>query len=87
MQNKFNNISYYFCSAACEICLLPFTEVDTRVLVKDGIIYDNGDTKPKTKKKKEKLKRSSLKSKQNLTSMGVKTDHFLEMDCSYFDID
>ena len=39
--NEFNNISYYFCSAACEICLLPFTEVESPQLIKDGILFDH----------------------------------------------
>ena len=85
--NEFNNISYYFCSAACEICLLPFTEVVTSLLIKEGILFDHGNSKPKSKKKKEKLKRSRLKTKQGLSSMRVKTNHFLEIDCSYLDPD
>ena len=76
-----------FCSPACEICLLPFTEVATPVLIKDGILFDHGNSKPKSKKKREKLKRSPLKSKKCLSSMRVKTDHFLEIDCSYLDPD
>lgn len=82
---EFNSISYYFCSPACEICLLPFTEVETHSLIKDGILFDHGDIKPPKKKKREKLKRSSLKSKHYLSSKRVRTDHFLEIDCSYLD--
>ena len=84
---EFNSISYYFCSPACEICLLPFTEVETCLLIKDGILFDHGDAKPKpkSKKKKDKLIRSRLKTKNVLTSKCVKTDHFLEVDCSYLD--
>ena len=57
------------------------------MLTRDGILVDHGDTKPKSKskKKKEKLIRSRLKTKNVLTSKCVKTDHFLDMDCSYLD--
>ena len=48
----FNSISYYFCSPACEICLLPFTEVETCILIKEGILVDYGDAKLKPKSKK-----------------------------------
>lgn len=82
---EFNSITYYFCSAACEICLLPFTEVDTSTLISDGIFIKHGDTKPKSKKKKENIIRSRLKTKNVLTSKCVKTEHFLEIDCSYLD--
>ena len=50
---QFNTVSYYFCSAACEICLLPFTEIDTQSLIKDGILFDNAEIKQKNKKKKK----------------------------------
>ena len=82
---EFNSVSYYFCSAACEICLLPFTEVDTPSLIKDGILSGHADTRRISKKKKEKLKRSRLKTKSFLTSRSVRTDHFLDIDCSYLD--
>ena len=66
---------------------MPFTEVKTCLLIKDGILFDHGEAKlkPKSKKKKDKLIRSRLKTKNVLTSKCVKTDHFLEVDCSYLD--
>ena len=82
---EFNSISYYFCSAACEVCLVPFTEVDTLTLIKDGILTEQPKHKGISKKKKEKLKRSCLKTKNFLTSKSVRTDHFLEIDCAYLD--
>ena len=80
----FNSVDYYFCSPACEICLLPFTDTATSTLVKDGILSDPGDVKC-VRKKKKKLKRSALKSKKYLSSQRVKPDHFLEIDCDYLD--
>ena len=82
---EFNSIDYYFCSPACEICLLPFTEVATSNLIKEGILCDGGVTKNPSKKKKKKLKRSMLKTKHFLSSQSVKIDHFLEIDCAYLD--
>ena len=83
--NEFNSIDYYFCSPACEICLLPFSEVTTSILAKEGILCDQGIVKNKSKKKNKKLKRSTLKTKTFLSSQRVKIDHFLKLDCTYLD--
>ena len=64
---------------------MPFTEVDTHSLIRDGILSAHADKKPKSRKKIEKLVRSRLKTKNVLTSKCVKTEHFLDIDCSYLD--
>ena len=59
----FNSIDYYFCSPACEICLLPFTEVTTSILIKEGILCDRGVTKNTSKKKKKEIKKKRTENK------------------------
>ena len=59
---------------------MPFTELNTQSLIKDGILFDNAEIKQKNKNKKEKLKLSRLRTKQYLTSKSVSTEHFPEID-------
>ena len=49
---QFNTNPYFFCSDACEICLLPFTDIKTAVLVKSESLAKNADLKPKKHKVK-----------------------------------
>ena len=51
--SQFNTNPYFFCSEACEICLLPFTEIKNADLVKNGILAKNALLKPKKVKKNE----------------------------------
>ena len=60
---EFNSIDYYFCSPACEICLLPFTEVATSNLIKEGILCDGGVTKNPSKKKKKEIEKKYAENK------------------------
>ena len=51
---QFNTNPYFFCSDACEICLLPFTDIKTADLVKNEILAKNADLRPKKVNKKTK---------------------------------
>ena len=79
---EFYNNPYFFCSDRCEICLLPFTEVDTTSLVKSGILAKSATKPPKKTKKKPKKKKTRMDFKN---ADFVKFDHFLEINCDYLD--
>ena len=46
-EHEFNTNPYFFCSERCEVCLLPFTDVKTSVLVKCEILNKRANFKPK----------------------------------------
>ena len=83
-KTEYNSRLYYFCKASCEICLLPFTEVKTPDLIKDGIFANNADFKPKTKRKniRKEKRRENIK-KITSSAKNVSFDHFLKINCSY----
>ena len=82
-KEEFFSNPYYFCSVACEVCLLPFTEIDTKSLIKSGILSKTAHNKPRSRKKR-KVKKSSL-NHEDLSKNYVKFDHFLKINCSYLD--
>lgn len=79
--DEFNNIPYYFCSSVCEMCIFPFTNVETGLLVKNDILHKKANVSRKPKP--EKLKSNSKLNVKSLPS--VKFDHFVDINCNYVD--
>ena len=81
-KSEFFSIPYFFCSPACEVCLLPFTEVSTQVLIENDILEKTAASEPKPKPRKKRKKKKANKVFRNER---VKFDHFLKINCSYID--
>ena len=82
---EFHHNDYYFCSKACELCLFPFSAVETNDLIKNEILHKSAKNIPKTNKPSEKAKpNEKIKTGARLPKP-VKFDHFLEISCDYLD--
>ena len=64
---QFNTNPYFFCSDACEICLLPFTDIKTAVLVKNEILAKNADLKPKKVNRNKNTATNTENTKSNIS--------------------
>lgn len=74
---EFKCNDYYFCCKSCEVSVLPFTEVSTNTLVKNGIFHELANSKSVPKQKKTKKNKSTNKPQVKRLNL----DHFLDINC------